>query len=562
MLAGKLKFYILVLFIFCYAGCTQQKLGEELSDEELISFVSTGNLRASIVKIDSVLKNENNTDHRRAILFYEKGTLLGRLEKDIEALGSLKEALFLFEKKNEKIFLAKTNMYLGDSYAHLSKLDTAANYTNTALKLYEEIGNKKGEAKALNSLGHLSFLKSDFTTSVLLVKKAIDIQSKLDDKETLAASYNNLGFILEQTEDYDQAMLNYQKAIEINREINRLDTNALRNLGYVHLIKNEPKKCIVIYKEALKIEEITEQYVFQKEIYDVLIEASLKDANYTSIARYISKKDSVNQLLTVYEEKEKTRLVNTKYEQFITQEKLKQELELNKKNKIILGSLLGLLLVFGLFLFQRNRNSRLRLNQEKLELEQKMLRTQMNPHFIFNTLTAIQKKVFDDDPIKSASYISQFAKLIRQNFDFVSKKEISLAEDIDALTNYIETQQFRFNNKFNYTINIDNDIDTTMIKIPPMLLQIFVENAIEHGLNPKIGQGQLDITISKENEFIKFEIIDDGVGYLEKETIGEHAITIFTKRLSLRKFGEEKLFSIESPGANLGTKVSILLKLE
>jgi len=537
----KTRYFIIFLCAFLSLSCSDKNRSQQLSDEEFFASISNENFRESIQKINSLIELDEHSNYRRAILFHEKGRLLGQLNKDIEAIASLKEALRLFDKEADTKLIAKTNLLLGDSYATI-------NY-------------KQGEAKALNSLGHLSFITGDFSTSADNVKKAIAIQEELNDKEMLSASYNNLGYILEQTEDYDQAIVYYKKAISLNKESNRQDSNALRNLGYVYLLKNDLKQCKLIYKEALAIEEKAEKYGIQKEIYDVLIETSLKDKDIASLSRYISKKDSVSQLLSSYEDAEKAKLINTKYKQFITQENLKQELALNKKNKFILGSVLGLLLALGLYIFQKNRNSRLQLKQQKLELEQKMLRLQMNPHFVFNTLTAIQNKVFDNEPLELMTYISKFAKLIRQNFDFVNKEEITLAEDLDALTNYIETQQFRFNNRFNYTINIDKDIDTSYIKIPPMLLQIFVENAIEHGLKPKENQGELTINIGTEKGFIKFEIIDDGIGYTKKELTEEHAIDIFKKRLTLRQLGEEKLFSIQSLGTNLGTKVAFSLNL-
>jgi LytS/YehU family sensor histidine kinase len=203
------------------------------------------------------------------------------------------------------------------------------------------------------------------------------------------------------------------------------------------------------------------------------------------------------------------------------------------------------------------------LHQEKLVLEQKMLRTQMNPHFVFNALTAIQKTIFDHDPLKSSAYLSRFAKLIRQNFEFVNKKLITLEEDLDALKNYIETQQLRFENKFDYEIHVGEGIETSFVKIPPMLLQPFIENSIEHGIKPKKEKGYLQINITHEGAFTRIEVIDDGVGY-HKEKIKddrEHAIDIFLKRLKLRNLGEEKLFSIQALENGSGTKVTILLNL-
>ncbi|WP_282074174.1 tetratricopeptide repeat-containing sensor histidine kinase [Maribacter aquivivus] len=557
------KLFILLIVIVSFTCCKKNTQGNGLTDSEFLDFISNENLRPSLQKIDSLIKFEDFSDKRRALLFHEKGRLLAALEKDVEAIGSLNEALYLFEKEANKEYLAKTNMLLGDSYAMLSKQDTAAIYSNNAYKFFREIGDKKGEAKTLNSLGHLSFLAGDYDSSITHVKQAIDLQIALDDKETLSASYNNLGFILEQTENYEQAICYYEKAIALNSDIDRLNTNALRNLGYVYLIQNDAKKCISIYKKALAIEEQTEHYVIQQEIYEVLIEAAVKDEDFKSIPNFIRKKDSVTQLLTSYESEEKMKLINRKNEQFIEQENLKKELELNKKNKIILGAILSFLFALGLYVFQKNRNSRLELKQQKLELEQKILRTQMNPHFVFNALTAIQKTFFDEDPIKSSTYLTRFAKLVRQNFDVVNKKQITLEEDLDILKNYIETQQLRFENKFEYEINLTDDIEVSMIKLPPMLLQPFIENSIEHGLKQKNEKGLLQINITEQEKYTHIEIIDNGIGY-NKEKVSdnrEHAIDIFLKRLKLRGLGEEKKFSIQAIDNNKGTKVSIFLDL-
>ncbi|WP_324028224.1 tetratricopeptide repeat protein [Maribacter sp. BPC-D8] len=559
----QLKLFILLIVIVSFASCKKSTEGNALTDSEFLDYISNEKLRPSLQKIDSLIKYEEYSDKRRAILFHEKGRLLGALEKDVEAIGSLNEALYLFEKESNKQYLAKTNMLLGDSYAMLSKQDTATLYTNTAYKYFKEIGDKKGEAHTLNSLGHLSFLVGDFDSSIIHVKKAIDLQTELGNKETLSASYNNLGFILEQTEDFDQAKAYYEKAIALNNEVDRLNTSALRNLGYVYLIQNDAEKCISTYKKALNIEEKTEHYVIQQEIYEVLIEAAVITEDFKSIPTFIRKKDSITQLLTSYESEEKMKMINRKNEQFIEQEILKKELELNKKNKIILGSILSFLLAFGLYVFQKNRNSRLELKQQKLELEQKILRTQMNPHFVFNALTAIQKTFFDEDPIKSSTYLTRFAKLVRQNFDVVNKKQITLEEDLDILKNYIETQQLRFENKFDYEINLTNDIEVSMIKIPPMLLQPFIENSIEHGLKPKNKKGLLQINITEKGKYTHIEIIDNGIGYSKEKVKDnrEHAIDIFLKRLKLRDLGEEKKFSIQALENNKGTKVSIFLDL-
>ncbi|MBJ2175705.1 histidine kinase [Aureibaculum sp. A20] len=557
-------FYIFLLLVFIlFTNCEKTKKIDGFTDEEFINFISSDNYKESIFRIDSLAKNGVNSTHRTGLLYLEKGSILGSLEKDLEAKGSLTKALMLFEKEDNKLYIAKTNMLLSDSNAFLSNLDIARNQINVALEIFRELNDKKGEAKALNSLAHIEYLNFKFDKSIEYVIDAAAIQEELKDTATLSASYNNIGYIFEQIKDFTNAKSYYKKAMQLNIDIERLNSHPLRNLGYVSLLENDLIKSKSLYLQALKIEEKAGVLANQKDIYDLLLELSIKDMNFNNASLYVKKRDSLNELITEFENTEKIKLIQNQYNLITKESELKQEKKDNQKNKIILGILVGLLSLLGLSLYQRNKNTKLRLDQEKLLLEQKMLRTQMNPHFIFNALTAIQNTIFENDPLKSSTYLSRFAKLIRQNFEFVSKKEIYLEEDLDALKNYIATQQLRFKNKFDYEINLDNDVNASLIRIPPMLLQPFVENAIEHGLKPKKEKGMLKINISKQDSLVKFEVIDNGIGYNKDENVKdrEHAIDIFLKRLKLRNQGEEKLFSIQSLNEQIGTKVIMLLNL-
>ena len=556
--------YIFLLLILCCLTHCKNKTTESIqSDEEFIEFLNDETFSKSIKRIDSIAKSNVYSDHKTGLLYYEKGTILGHLEKDVEAIGSLKKALASFEKEGDKRYIAQTNMILGDSEVFLSNNEKAAAHINKALTIFKEIADKTGEAKALNSLAHIEFQYKNFEKSITYVKEAAKIQLQEGEKDELSASYNNIGYILEQSGDLDNASVYYQKAINLNTEINRLNSSPLRNLGYVFFMQNELEKCDSLYLKALKIEEEAGRLSIQKEIYGVLLETSIKNKNFAYSTRYITKRDSINDLLVKEENIEKIKLIEDQYSLINKEQELLQEKKNNTKNKIIFAVLAGSLLLFGLFLSQRSKNSKLKLKQEKVVLEQKVLQSQMNPHFIFNALTSIQKTIFDNDPLKSIAYLSKFATLIRQNFEFINKDEIFLSEDLEALKNYIETQQLRFDDKFNYTITIGKTIDPSYIKIPPMLLQPFVENAIEHGLKPKTEKGNLNINITRKNDLLCFEIIDDGIGLLNdyKNTDREHALDIFKKRLILRKRGEEKLFSIAANKNNLGTIVTFYLNL-
>jgi ligand-binding sensor domain-containing protein len=144
--------------------------------------------------------------------------------------------------------------------------------------------------------------------------------------------------------------------------------------------------------------------------------------------------------------------------------------------------------------------------------ELKALRAQMNPHFVFNSLNSIQHYILNSKGDEAVKYLNKFAKLIRIILNNSEKPTVTINEDIEALKLYLELERMRFENKFDYNINIDDSIDGDYDEIPPMLIQPYLENAILHGINPKEGNGDININIKLVNQFIKISIKDDGIG--------------------------------------------------
>jgi LytS/YehU family sensor histidine kinase len=155
------------------------------------------------------------------------------------------------------------------------------------------------------------------------------------------------------------------------------------------------------------------------------------------------------------------------------------------------------------------------LNIEKqiFELEQKALRLQMNPHFIFNSLNAIQNFVLSNDTDKAVNYLAKFSHLMRMILANSTASHIPLKDELKALTYYMDLERLRFDNKFKYEIQVDPSIDEEFIEIPPMLFQPYVENAIIHGLVNSPREGKLDIKLQLSDKGILHCVIEDnGIG--------------------------------------------------
>lgn len=166
------------------------------------------------------------------------------------------------------------------------------------------------------------------------------------------------------------------------------------------------------------------------------------------------------------------------------------------------------------------QSSKAELKQVKAEFEKQIaetemvaLRAQMNPHFIFNVLNSINKYILENDSEKASHYLTQFSRLIRQVLENSKSSKVSLEADLQALKLYIDLEKLRFGNKFSYTINVAENIDSKFVQFPSLLIQPYVENAIWHGLMQKAEKGHLNITITQLQENLLQVIIeDDGIG--------------------------------------------------
>ncbi len=184
----------------------------------------------------------------------------------------------------------------------------------------------------------------------------------------------------------------------------------------------------------------------------------------------------------------------------------------------IAGMTVLFLLVSGWIIRARIRSIREKataqneLNQQMAHLQLSALQTQLNPHFLFNALNAIQYFILNKDEITANDYLSKFSRLMRLYLEASNTRYIPLTEELELLELYIELERLRFEGHFDYEIHIDQNLDLDNIELPSMLLQPFVENAINHGLRHKKETGLLKITFSEEEDMFSCSIEDNGVG--------------------------------------------------
>lgn len=208
-----------------------------------------------------------------------------------------------------------------------------------------------------------------------------------------------------------------------------------------------------------------------------------------------------------------------------------------------------LMLASIVFLSYGIHRSRIKRLKEQAETELKVLRLQMNPHFIYNSLSAIQSYIIQQNIDKADRLISNFAKLMRKILTDSVKANLSLQEEKDLLESYLLTESLRFENKINFEISIAEDLDPDGVFIPTMIVQPFVENAIVHGLKRKNGQGTIKVNFSQSNGMLEVVVEDDGDGFIKKESANAHqskAIEITQRRLALLPNSGKESASLKS----------------
>ncbi|GAO42355.1 histidine kinase [Flavihumibacter petaseus] len=275
----------------------------------------------------------------------------------------------------------------------------------------------------------------------------------------------------------------------------------------------------------------------------------------------------------------------------LQQQKLKSESLL----RYILMAMAGAFMLIGFFIFRyinlkrkneqqqlkhelelqqlESRKAKLEFQQQATELEMQALRAQMNPHFIFNCLSSINRYILINKTAEASDYLTKFSRLIRMALQNAEKPFIALETDLEALRLYLDLERLRFKNAFNYSITFVNAIDANTVYIPPMLIQPFAENAIWHGLMHKKDIGSLDIQLCAENKTLTCMITDNGIGRemasgfksRSAEKNKSMGVGITTGRLALLNKAAHKpaVFDIEDLVDNMGnacgTKVILSL---
>ncbi len=516
-----------------------------------------------------------------------------------KAISNYINALKLAEKRKDidNIIIGKSN--LANVYNRINK-------TNESIQLFQECNNLlliKGDTLTQKRAAILTNMATAYAsiqlhdTAAYYYNIVYDICTQKEIKVGIAISLSNLG-----SEYY--ALKKYQKSIDylVKGEIlvnemgyDFLKASVYKNLGKNYIAIGQKVIGIEYLQKAIQIARSNKDATNALESYSFLypVYASIGDYSnaYQTVLKYFSLKDSTYNI-----EKDKTIFeLNTQYqtekkEQTISLLKKENELTIlqnKQKNYLILG-VIGLMLVAsfaGFLLFTRYKIkqenkllaakvSAVEFEKDKTRMELTALKSQMNPHFIFNALNSIQEFIILNDKKKANQFMGKYADLVRSTLNMSDKESITIDEEIKSLELYLELEKLRFEDNFSYDVSVSHVLLNNHYRLPAMLIQPYVENAIKHGLlhqqGPKTVTILFDIDPS-DNSIIICTIEDNGIGRVRSEALNAMRLKKHTsfstgatkKRLELLNQGKENAIVVDfndlydADGLAKGTKVTL-----
>ncbi|KAB1155985.1 hypothetical protein F7018_11235 [Tenacibaculum aiptasiae] len=557
----KRKIIILCCLIVISCKKTPEKTLPKLPvffNDKIKKSIPKDSLKFYLSLLKSIPK-KNLSDSLKAEFYYTAGRYNIRLKKYDSAINNFSKAtsfsgnkiksnreVLYFRALRQTYFTYKNDYLNGEGVNEkLLSLLNSQDYKNKAYVYYfKQIVKVKlkefKEALVASDSATTMLLKVGDTTNYVMAKigrstilsslneqnkaiKELKKTLKYEDNLKTAARYElygALGFYYYNNALFYKGISAFEKALTFSKKLplhlaKTRQANSYLNLSksYIRLQKLDLAQKYVDSIYALGIEDI--DFTNHRSVLKTNLEILSKKGK--GIDEVLAQLDSIND----FQEKSYANRMNSElkalkksHQKEIISEKAREEAEIKslklERNQYILALLLLIAIVIGVLILNLYRQRRFKIEQQNFLLQQRLLRSQMNPHFTFNSLSLI-KNTIEEDSEKSIKYIQKFSKLLRSIFQNSTKNYVPIEDELESLQNYIELQQFRFPDRFDY--RIENTIDTEDdVLIPPMLLQPFVENAIIHGFRKSDSIGNLLIHLQLFEKYINCVIDDDGVG--------------------------------------------------
>lgn len=444
-------------------------------------------------------------------------------------------ALQLATEANYVPKIIEYSLALGVSQMSILNYNEAKLYFQQALENATRIQDNRLKAIAQLNIGIIYLKDKKYKKAITFQNNALKTLMNLKDFDGLGMVYNNLGDIYQEIGDYPKALSNYNKSlVYFESSGNQAEiATVYHNVGIVFYKQGKHQNALNYLNRSA---DIRSKFGFKGVIYDTYRAISQvyektgnyrlsheylrRYADYSDSAKTIESSAKIAELNELYRTEQREQYISIQADSIQRQKQEKQltsiqlenvQLKSNMQASILFGLVL-IVFLGGIIVFYRWNQTNIRQLQQQSEMNQTLLRAQMNPHFVFNAMSVIQSYIYENDTKNSSKFLVNFSKLMRLILENSSKEFILLETEIDILDKYLSIQKLRFGERFEYEIEIDNIISLSDVVIPPMITQPFVENAIEHGQLHLRTDGFIKVRFYQENDLFCISVTDNGIG--------------------------------------------------
>lgn len=530
--------------------------------------------------------DKNNIDHIQIEALIHLGNIYRQRSDYSNAVTQYESAINKAIQGNHYRLEAMALNSLGGLYTETENFELGTKFCEEALEIYKVHfpEKKKDICLFMANIGNIQIALGDYDRALRFLKNAKEYNEPDENIYYNSLIYSGLGLCYLKLKDHRNALIYLNKGVKSSIDAKNVPSEIanLANLGNAYLdIKDYEQSEEALNLAYIKAIELKDKYLI-KEVLSVYIPLKEAKGEYKSAFEFQKKYTELKDSL--YSDDLNMQLANAqlnydffKKEKEILELKVKnqeQESALNKSRMWVIIGLFLLISFVALFIIFNQRN-KLKSSKRIHELENKMFRLQIKPHFIFNVMSSIQNYMNKNEGKKAAVYLSKFARLIRNVLEETKKEFVTIEQELQMLQYYLDLQQLRFDPGFTYAFEIDEEIDPEVMKIPPMLIQPIVENAIEHGISGQFQEGHIVISFNVINSGIEVHVRDNGKGmekgaelrssYIEKESF---SLKILEEQLRFYSATYKQSFSItqisnsDKSAGPTGTEVIIQMPLQ
>ncbi len=410
--------------------------------------------------------------------------------------------------------------------------------------------------------------KSNHLDSALhSVKMVIDLVEKYQ-LEPYAVTLLILADIYRKKGEYSTSIVFYKKSesLDIKYNIIKDQMDVYSGIAKIFMDLGESDSCIYYAKKTIQLSKSNSYPLARMDAYNILSKLYKSQKMMDSAVKYLELTSATKDSL--FNQTKERAVQSLSFDQKLeeqekqqTAEQRKQELKAEDErylNRIRFYGIVAALIVFSVVGFILYRNIRQKqfadLRHKTTELEMQVLRAQMNPHFIFNSLNSINRFILQNNRLQASEYLTKFSRLVRLILQNSQAAMITLESELESVKLYLILEALRFDYHFEYKISVYPDLDISALKVPPLIIQPYVENAVWHGLMHKEEKGKLDIELSQENDYLYFKITDNGIGRKQAAAFTSKSAT---RHKSMGLSITAHRIAMLHPGSDLGSSVVV-----